>query len=67
MKKSIKKYHKICNKIVKKFAKKQEIEFDYWIGDKIGEIASFSESYFFNLNDIILDFLENMKPGFIIK
>ena len=32
-------YANICNKIVAKFCKKQEIEFDFWVSDEAGGIA----------------------------
>lgn len=50
-------YEIVCNEIAQKFAKKHNLEFDYWINiDNLsGGIASFSESYYFTLENIILD------------
>ncbi|NBO22208.1 hypothetical protein EBU94_02545 [bacterium] len=59
-------YDKICNKWIKAFCKKQEIEFDGWIGEP-GEIASFCCQYFFNLSDIILDMTTNQDKWFILE
>jgi hypothetical protein len=58
-------YDIICHTFVEKFAKKHDIEFDYWIGDEIGGIASFIDQYFFNISDIILDLTTN-QPKYSI-
>ena len=60
-------YDIICNTFVEKFAKKHDIEFDYWIAEEIGGIASFSEQYFFNFSDIILDLTTNQPKYSILK
>lgn len=51
------KYDSACNEYAMKFAKKQGLQFDYWIGhdDQIGAIASFSKTYYFNMENIKLD------------
>ena len=61
------KYELICNEFVAKFEEKQQIDFDGWIGDEIGGIASFSCQYFFNISDIILDLKTNQPKGCIIN
>lgn len=58
-------YDIICNTFVEKFTKKHKLDFDGWIGDEIGGIASFSCQYFFNLSDIILDLTTN-QPKYSI-
>ena len=63
----IEKYEFICNELVAKFEEKQQIEFEGWIGDEIGGLASFSFQYFFNLADIILDLKTNQPKGCIIN
>lgn len=55
----------VVNEYVKKFAKKHEIEFDYWIGGDIGEIASFSEYYVFSCYEIRYD-IDNDVPKQIL-
>jgi hypothetical protein len=59
------KYEFICNEFVAKFEKKQQINFEGWVGDEIGGIASFSFQYFFNLSDIIFDLKTNQPKGCI--
>jgi len=61
-----KKYEFVCNEYIRKFCNKQEIDFDEWIGDEIGGIASFCSQYFFNLADIILDLNTNQPKGIIL-
>lgn len=51
----------VVNEYIKKFAKKHEIEFDYWIGGDTGEIASFSEYYVFSCYEIRYD-IDNDVP-----
>ena len=49
--------------------KKQELDIDncYWIADRIGEILSVNEQYYFNFNDIRFDVDNNMKDGLIFR
>jgi hypothetical protein len=67
MKEYIVKYEYICNQIVKRFAKKQELDFDGWVGNEVGGIASFASQYFFSMEDIILDLKTKQKKGFILE
>ena len=60
-------YEAICEKIVAKFAKKQDLDFDGWIGDDIGGIASFSCEFTFSIDDVVLDLKTKQRKGFIIK
>lgn len=55
-----------CTQYVEYFCKKQEIDFDGWIADEIGGIASFSEQYFFNISDIVLDIDTEQPVGLIL-
>ena len=57
----------ICNLIVKKFAKKQELEFDGWISDEVGGVALFSGSFSFNFSEIMLDIRTKQPKGLIIQ
>lgn len=64
---AISEYEKSCKHLITHFCQKQDLDFDYWIGDVIGGIACFNADYFFNLNDIYLDLLKNVAKGLIIK
>ncbi len=44
-------YEKSVNAYIKQFEKKYEIDFDSWIGDLVGEIATFGD-YSFYFSDI---------------
>ena len=57
-------YENIINDYIKEFENRVEFKFDYWIAERIGEIACFGDYYFdfrdvkFVIdNDIILDYL----------
>ena len=66
------KYNKIVNKYCKTFANNNEIDFEGWIGGRIGEIAEFGD-YFFDFheikfcveNDISIDILINWYYFFL--
>ena len=60
-------YESICNEIVKKFAKKQDIDFDGWVGNDVGGIAAFGGEYFLGMKDIILDLKTKQKKGLILE
>lgn len=59
-------YVKSCNEIVELFCKKQDLDFEFWVGDAVGEVASCG-SYYFSLKDIILDLDKDLKKGIIIQ
>ena len=48
-------YEKIVSKYVEAFCEKHEMEFDFWVADLKGTIASFSCEWFVNFEDIRLD------------
>ncbi len=60
-------YAKCCNDYIKLFCEKQGIEFDFWIADKVGEIASFIQQYYFTLSDIIFDLNTDQPKGLILE
>jgi hypothetical protein len=60
-------YELVCNEYIKKFCKKQSIEFDGWVGDEIGDIAGFAEQYFFSLSDIVWDINSRQPKGLILS
>lgn len=57
-------YQKACNNYVVAFCEKQDVCFDGWIGDAVGEIACFAD-YVISLHDIIYD-IDNRVPKGII-
>lgn len=60
-------YEFVCNEWVQKFINKQQIEFDGWVGNEVGGMASFACQYFFNLSDIILDLNTKQTKGNILN
>lgn len=59
-----KKYISVCNKYIKKFCKKQDVDFEGWVGDIVGGIA-YCGDFFFNFHDIALDVNTEQKKGLI--
>ena len=59
-------YYEICNEIVAEFCKKQEMDFDSWVGDKVGEIALIGD-YYLNFSDILHDLNTNQDKWFIFQ
>ena len=57
----------VCNEWIRKFCNKQSLDFDGWVADETGGIASFSCQYFFNLSDIILDLNTKQPKGNILN
>ena len=67
MKKLITQYEKVCNDLVKLFCEKQDIEFDCWINEQVGNEASFINEYSFNLSEILFDLQTNQPKGLIFE
>lgn len=63
----IESYSKVCNEIIREFAKKQGFEFYDWVGNETGGIASFDDSFYFDLADILHDLKTSQKKWFIVK
>lgn len=59
-------YEKVCKEYVEEFCKKQDLEFDYFVCDLVGDVSSYSSTYFFNFQDIVWDINSNQKKGRII-
>lgn len=55
----------VANEYIRKFEKKHDYQFDYWVADEVGGVASFVEQYFFNYDDIRYDINENLPKGLI--
>lgn len=60
-------YQLICNSIVDEFSQKHDLEFDGWVGDEVGGVASFISQYFFKLSDMVLDLKTNQEKWFIMQ
>jgi len=59
-----KKLEKTIQQYIEAFEDKHDCEFDFWVADKIGEIATFGD-YFFDFRDIRAD-LEEDAPKYLI-
>jgi len=59
-------YELACNEYAYKFARKQDIHFDGWIGTP-GQLTSFIDQYFFSMDDIIYDINHKCQKGLILK
>lgn len=66
LEKIISEYESICSRIVFEFANKQGIQFDWWVGDDIGTVASFIDQYFFSINEMVYDLKTNQPKGLIL-
>lgn len=62
-----KRYEKVVTEYIQIFSDKQELEFEYWIGDIKGGVACFSEIYFYNFQDIVWDINSKQSEGLIKK
>lgn len=60
------KFEKICNEYIEAFSKKQELDFEGWVADKIGELALFGD-YTFGMDEIRYDIDNEVKPGEILS
>lgn len=65
MKQLKQKYEEVCNEYVKRFCKKQGIEFDGWVANIVGEVA-YCNDFYFNFQDIVLDVNSKQPKGLII-
>ena len=61
-------YNGICNEYVKRFCRKQELDFSdvHWIGGSIGESFMVAD-YVFNFSDIVIDVNSKHQKGLILK
>ena len=63
------KYNKIVEQYLIAFVEKQELDIEncYWVADRIGEMLSVNEQYYFNFDDIRFDVDNNIKAGTILE
>lgn len=66
IKKLNKRYRKICTEYVELFAKKHDVDFEFWVADIFGEVAGFGD-YYFNFSDIVYDVNTNQPKGLIFS
>ena len=63
------KYNKIVEQYLIAFVEKQELDIEncYWFADRIGEMLSVNEQYYFSLDEIRFDVDNNVEEGLIFK
>lgn len=62
----IEKYEHTCMQIIEAFCKKQELDFEYWLANKVGGAGSFGD-FIFKFSDIVHDLKSDQPKGFIIE
>lgn len=60
------KYKEVCSEYVSKFCRKQDLDFEGWVADEVGQVV-FCGDFCFNFSDIVLDINTNQKAGLIIE
>lgn len=63
----IESFEKSCEKLVLNFCKKQEVTFDFWLGDEIGSCFSVNCDAVLTLSDILFDLKTNQPKGKIFN
>ena len=63
------KYNKIVEQYLLAFVEKQELDIEncYWVADRVGEMLSVNEQYYFCLDEIRFDVDNNIKAGAILE
>lgn len=59
-------YERACDDYVVAFCVKQEMGFEFWVGDDIGGIAMIGD-YFFNMHDMVWDVNSEQPAGLILS
>ena len=59
-------YELVCDKYIELFSEKQGLEYEFWVGDTVGEVAYFPD-YWFNFSDIVLDINNYVPEGLITE
>lgn len=59
-------YESVCRQYISKFSNKQDLDFEYWVGDVIGGVAVFGDFYF-NFQDIVWDINSEQPKDLIIS
>lgn len=66
MSKLINDYNKVVQEYIDRFCEKQDLEFEFWVADQVGSIASFGDILCFNFLDIVWDINSEQPKGLII-
>ena len=63
------KYEKIVEQYLNDFVEKQELDIEncYWVADRVGELLSVNEQYYFSFDDIRFDIDNDIKAGAILE
>ncbi len=59
-------YENCCNLLVLEFCKKQDLKFEFWIGDIVGSIAVCND-YYFDMESILIDLKFNQPKDQIFS
>ena len=59
-------YEDTCNEYVRRFCNKQEMDFEFWVADIVGEVAVVGD-FCFTMSDILIDINTRQPKHFIIK
>lgn len=62
----VQQYERVVLRYIRTFCKKQDIKFDHWVGNIIGEVACCNEC-FLNFDDIRFDIDNNIDAGKILE
>ena len=62
-------YEKIVEQYLIAFVEKQELDIEncYWVADRVGELLSVNEQYYFSFDDIRFDVDNNVKERLIFR
>lgn len=60
-------YEKACMNYIKAFEKKHEVYFEFWIANRVGEVASFGDIFTFHFSDVKFDIDNNAEKGKIFE
>lgn len=60
-------YQFYCNEYAQKFANKQGIKLQYWVGDEVGGCAAFNSQHFFSMQEIVYDIDNKCEKGLILQ
>ena len=58
-------YEAICMEYIERFCKRQEMDFEGWVGNDVGGIALIDD-FFFGFSDIVYDVNTKQSKGLII-
>lgn len=61
------KLDKILKEYIKKFEKKQNLNFDFAVSEDLMGVICFSDSYFINITDVVYDIDTDQSKGLILE